>query len=151
MVEKDIMVQIKGMHHRIKRVMQQNISDYNLTFGQLRLLLVINKYPDASQKELAEMMKFTQGAMSLAVKRLIELDMIKQVPLELDMRYNRLVVTDKGQSMIDNYEEELEEIDREMLKGFSDEELEVLSLFLGRINSNLDGMNKSNDEQNLEI
>ena len=53
--------------------------------------------------------------------------------------------------MIDNYEEELEEIDREMLKGFSDEELEVLSLFLGRINSNLDGMNKSNDEQNLEI
>jgi DNA-binding MarR family transcriptional regulator len=151
MVEKDIMVQIKGMHHRIKRVMQQNISDYNLTFGQLRLLLVINKYPDASQKELAEMMKFTQGAMSLAVKRLIELDMIKQVPLELDMRYNRLVVTDKGQSMIDNYEEELEEIDREMLKGFLDEELEVLSLFLGRINSNLDGMNKSNDEQNLEI
>ncbi|MFY9214097.1 MAG: MarR family winged helix-turn-helix transcriptional regulator [Tissierellaceae bacterium] len=151
MVEKDIMVQIKGMHHRIKRVMQQNISDYNLTFGQLRLLLVINKYPDASQKELAEMMKFTQGAMSLAVKRLIELDMIKQVPLELDMRYNRLVVTDKGQSMIDNYEEELEEIDREMLKGFSDEELEVLSLFLGRINSNLDGMNKSNDEHNLEI
>lgn len=151
MVEKDIMVQIKGMHHRIKRFMQQNISDYNLTFGQLRLLLVINKYPDASQKELAEMMKFTQGAMSLAVKRLIELDMIKQVPLELDMRYNRLVVTDKGQSMIDNYEEELEEIDREMLKGFSDEELEVLSLFLGRINSNLDGMNKSNDEQNLEI
>ncbi len=151
MVEKDIMVQIKGMHHRIKRVMQQNISDYNLTFGQLRLLLVINKYPDASQKELAEMMKFTQGAMSLAVKRLIELDMIKQVPLELDMRYNRLVVTDKGQSMIDNYEEELEEIDKEMLKGFSDEELEVLSLFLGRINSNLDGMNKSNDEQNLEI
>ena len=151
MVEKDIMVQIKGMHHRIKRVMQQNISDYNLTFGQLRLLLVINKYPDASQKELAEMMKFTQGAMSLAVKRLIELDMIKQVPLELDMRYNRLVVTDKGQSMIDNYEEELEEIDREMLKGFLNEELEVLSLFLGRINSNLDGMNKSNDEQNLEI
>ena len=151
MVEKDIMVQIKGMHHRIKRVMQQNISDYNLTFGQLRLLLVINKYPDASQKELAEMMKFTQGAMSLAVKRLIELDMIKQVPLELDMRYNRLVVTDKCQSMIDNYEEEMEEIDREMLKGLLDEELEVLSLFLGRINSNLDGMNKSNDEQNLEI
>ena len=56
--------------------------------------------------------------MSLAVKRLIELDMIKQVPLELDMRYNRLVVTDKGQSMIDNYEEELEEIDRRCLRDF---------------------------------
>ena len=41
--------------------MQQNISDYNLTFGQLRLLLVINKYPDASQKELAEMMSLPRG------------------------------------------------------------------------------------------
>lgn len=149
MVEREVMMQLKGIHHRLKQVMQQNIYEYELTFGQLRLLLVIRNNPDASQKDLAEKMKFTQGAMSVVVKRLLELEMLEQVPLELDMRYNRLVITEKGQSMIDNYESDLLKIDRQMFTGFTDEEIKDFNMYLGRINENLDRINKSNNEQNL--
>ena len=151
MVEREVAMQLKGVHQRVGQVMQQKIDEYGLTFGQLHLMMLIEKYPDANQKYLAKEMRFTQGAMSSVVKRLLKLNMLEQVPLELDMRYNRLVITEKGQSMIDDYKEELYIKYRDMFIGFSDDELEELNIYLIKINKNLDGMNKSNNEENLHV
>lgn len=150
MVEREVAMQFKGIHHRVKQIMQEKIDEYGLTFGQLHLMMIIGKYPDANQKDLAKEMKFTQGAMSSVVKRLINLEMLEQVPLELDMRYNRLVITEKGQSMIDDYKEDLLLKYRDMFIGFSDNELEELNKYLIKINNNLDCMNKS-DNKNLDV
>ncbi len=52
-------------------------------------------------------MRLTQGAMSIIVKRLLKLHMIKQMPLESDLRYNRLILTEKGKSMVKDYKDNL--------------------------------------------
>ena len=151
MIEREVAMQLKGLNHRVKRIMQEKIDEYGLTFGQLHLMMLIEKYPDSNQKDLAEEMKFTQGAMSSVVKRLLNLNMLKQVPLELDMRYNRLVITEKGQSMIDNYKEELYTKYKNMFSNFTHIELEELNNYLIKINNNLDSMNKSNNDKNLQV
>lgn len=151
MVEREVAMQLKGLNHRVKQMMQEKIDEYGLTFGQLHLMMLIEKYPDSNQKDLAEEMKFTQGAMSSVVKRLLNLNMLKQVPLELDMRYNRLVITEKGQSMIDNYKEELYTKYKNMFSNFTHIELEELNNYLIKINNNLDSMNKSNNDKNLQV
>lgn len=145
MVEQEVAIQLKAIYQRFGQIMQGKIDEYGLTFGQLHLMMLIEKYPDESQKFLARQMKFTQGAMSSVVKRLIELDMIKQIPLELDMRYNRLVITEKGQSMIRYYKEELNIKYKDMFIGFNDDELAKLKEYLSKINNNLDNMNKSEE------
>lgn len=150
MIEREVSIELKGIHQRVGQMMQQKIDEYGLTFGQLHLMMLIEKYPDANQKYLAEEMRFTQGAMSSVVKRLLKMDMLEQVPLETDMRYNRLVITEKGQSMINDYKEELYIKYRDMFVGFSKNELEELNKYLIKINMNLDSMNKLNNEQNLE-
>mgnify|MGYP000918755002 CR=1 FL=1 len=150
MIEREVAMQLKGVHQRVKQIMQYKISEYGLRFGQLHLLMLIEKYPDANQKDLAKEMRFTEGAMSGMVKQLIELKMLEQIPLELDMRYNRLVITEKGQAMIVDYQDELLIIYRDLFAGFTNHELENLNRYLTIINNNLDDMNEFNNKQNLK-
>lgn len=146
MIEKEVAMQLKESHQRITRIMQQKIDEYGIKFGQLHLMMLIDKYPEANQKDLAKEMRFTEGAMSCMVKHLLKLNMIEQIPLEIDMRYNRLVLTKNGQSMIDDCKEDLYIKYRDMFKCFSEDELVELNRYLIKINKNLDSMDKSNDE-----
>lgn len=95
-------------------------------------------------------MRLTGGALSTMVKCLIKQKMIEQIPLEKDMRHNRLILTNKGQSIIDDYKEELFIKYRYMFNGFSEDELADLNRYLIKINENLDSINKSNIEKNLD-
>jgi len=148
MMETDLAMQLRETYQKITQILQHKIDEYGLTFGLLFLTMHAEKKPNASQKELAKMMRFTEGAMSVAVKRLINLDMIKQVPLESDMRHNRLVVTERGKSIIDDYKDYVLKIYQDMFKGFTQEELIRLSEALTKLNNNLkhmDILNASDD------
>ncbi len=150
MIEKDVAMQFKEIHQRIAQIMKQKVYEYGIKFGQLHLMMLIDMYPESSQKEIAKEMRFTQGAMSTMVKRLMDMKMIEQIPLKSDMRYNRLILTEKGQSIIDDYKEDLYIKYRDMFKGFSEEELEQLNRFSTKISNNLDSIYKSNNDKNLE-
>ncbi|NLV88836.1 MAG: MarR family transcriptional regulator [Tissierellia bacterium] len=143
MLETDVAMQLKATHQKIAQILQYKIDEYDLTFGQLFLMMKINDNPKANQKELAKQMRFTEGAMSSVVKRLINLNMLKQVPLEADLRYNRLVVTDLGKAMIRDYKEYLIKIYQDIFDGFNEEELEKLLSALKKINNNLSKINSN--------
>lgn len=142
MLKTDVALQLRATHHKMIQLMKAKISEYDLTFGLLNILVRIEKNPNTNQKQLAEDMNFTQGAMSIAVKRLIENDMIKQVPLESDMRYNRLNLTKKGKAMIASCKDHMTERYENIFYGFDDGELNQLYYFLKKINNNLDKINK---------
>lgn len=149
MIEREVAMQLKGIQQKATQMMLQKIDEYGLTFGQLHLMMLVEKSPDANQKDFAKQMRITKGALSIMVKHLLNLGMLEQVPLEIDMRYNRLVLTAKGRSMINDYKEDLNLKYKDMYIDFSDSELEKLNGYLIKINKNLDSMNKSNNEQNL--
>ena len=88
-------------------------------------------------------MRFTEGAMSHSVKRLIQENILEQTPLDTDMRFNRLRVTKKGESFIKDYESYIFKVYKDTFVGFNEEELKELEKYLKRINSNLDKI--SND------
>jgi DNA-binding MarR family transcriptional regulator len=137
MIETELAMQLKKINHRIKKIMQQKIDEYELTFGLFQIIMFIDKNPSASQKEIAKEMKVTEGAISTSIKRLLKLNMIEQIPLESDMRYNRLVLTKVGKSIIDDYKDSLPNIFSEMFNEFNHDELMKLNDFLLRINKNL--------------
>lgn len=141
MLETDVAMQLKATHQKITQILQYKIDEYGLTFGQLSLIIKILNNPDASQKELAKQMRFTEGAMSVVVKRLISLGMIKQEQLESDMRYNRLVITDLGKNVIEDYHEYVIKIYQDIFDGLNEEELVELNELLTKINNNLDKIN----------
>ena len=143
MIETDVALQLRGIHQKIIQIMQAKVCEYDLTFGLLNILMRIEKNPDANQKQLAKELNFTQGALSIAVKRLLGDGMLKQIPLKSDMRYNRLVLTNKGKSMIKDYREHLSNKYESIFYGFNEDELTQLYNFLLKINTNLDNINNT--------
>ncbi|MGI6778857.1 MAG: MarR family winged helix-turn-helix transcriptional regulator [Acetivibrionales bacterium] len=148
MIETDVIMQMKETHQRLAQMMQLKIDEYGLTFGLLYLIMLIEKNPDASQKELAKEMRFTEGAMSSAVKRLQKLNMLEQISLKSDMRYNRLIVTRMGKSMINDYRGYFHKRYKDMFNGFTHEELVNLRGYLKKINVNLENMNRADNQDN---
>lgn len=149
MIESDVAMELKETYQRITQMMQQKIDEYGLTFGLVHITILIDKNPDANQKDLAKEMRFTQGAMSSAVKRLINLNILKQVHLESDMRYKKLVVTKKGKVMIADCKDYISNIYKDVFYGFEHDELTKLNDSLLKININLDNMNKQGNFKNL--
>lgn len=137
MFETDVAMQLKETNTMLAQLMQQKISEYDLRIGLLHLAMLVKRYPDKSQKELAKEMRFTEGAMSHCVKRLIHEDILKQIPLETDMRYNRLAVTDKGENFIKDYESYIFKVYKDIFIGFNASELLDLDRYLKIIYANL--------------
>ncbi len=149
MFETDVAMQLKEINTRLAQLMQQKINVYDLRIGLLHLAMLVKKYPEKSQKELAKVMRFTEGAMSQSVKKLIQEDILEQIPLEKDMRYNRLQVTKKGENFIKDYESYILNVYRDIFIGFNEDELKELDKYLKRINSNLEKISNENNE-NIE-
>lgn len=138
MLETDVAMQLKEINTRLAQLMQQKINEYNLRISLLHLAMLVKKYPHMNQKDLAKEMRFTEGAMSHCVKRLIQEDILKQIPLETDMRYNRLVVTKKGEKFIKDYESFIQQVYKSIFMGFEEDELKELDKYLKKINKNLE-------------
>ncbi len=140
MIQTDVAMQLKKTHQRIIGIMQSKIDEYELTFGLLHLMMLIQKKPDANQKDLAKEMRFTEGAMSGSVKRLLNLNMLEQVPLESDMRYNRLLITPKGKCIVEDCRHHLIKKYEDIFNEFGEDELIQLNNLLLKVNKNLDNM-----------
>lgn len=138
MLETDVAMKLKQIHVKQGQIMRQKIGEYDLRAGLLYLAMLVKKHPEKSQKELAKEMRFTQGAMSHSVKSLIKQNILEQVPLESDMRYNRLVVTERGENFINDYEQHITKLYEDMFVGFNQKELENLNDYLIKINKNID-------------
>jgi DNA-binding MarR family transcriptional regulator len=148
MFETDVAMELKQINSRLGQLMQQNISKCDLRVGLLNIAMLVKKYPHKNQKDLAKELRFTEGAMSHAVKRLIQENILEQIPLESDMRYNRLEVTEKGEKFIRDYESCIHKVFKQIFIGFKDDELKELHTYLKRINSNLEKMS-SKEIENL--
>lgn len=141
MIERDVAFKLRAIHTKIGQIMQQKINEYDLRIGLLHLAILVKKYPEKSQKELAKEMRFTEGAMSHSVKRLLSKNILEQVPLKSDMRYNRLIVTENGEKFIAEYEQYVTKVYEDIFVGFHHKELEDLDNYLLRINNNIDKIN----------
>lgn len=141
MFETDVAMQLKELNTKLAQLMQQKVNKYNLRIGLLHLAILVKKYPDKNQKNLAKEMRFTEGAMSHCVKRLIQENILEQIPLASDMRYNRLAVTKKGENFIRDYENYIHEVYKNIFLGFDNDELKKLDKYLKKINTNIEKIN----------
>ncbi len=137
MLEARVALHLRRTHQKMTQIMRERVDQYGLTLRLLHILILINKNPELSQKELSKQMRLTKGAVSGSVKELINLAMLRQVPLEADLRFNRLVITEYGLEVINDYEKHVHNRYKEMFRGFSQTELTEFDKYLTKINQNL--------------
>ena len=125
------------MIHRYKKVMEKELAETGIHRGQHYLLMYLAHHSDASQTEIANCLKVSTATIAVATKRLEKGGYINKVVDGNDNRFNKVMITEKGASVVKQSEQIVKSQTEEMYDGFSEEELMQLGDFLDRIYENL--------------
>lgn len=106
---------------------------------QARILdyLIIHQDKCINQKELEEELDVGKTTISNALLSMEKNEMIERTQSDLDARYKEIKSTKKSLNTFNDMSQMFEILDKEMLKGFSKEELNILYDFIKRIESNV--------------
>lgn len=126
--------------HR-KCILQQSQA-YGLYVGQPQVLDFIRSNPGCTQNDIANALGVSPASIAFSTKRLQSAGVLMKQLNTLDMRRNKLYVTPEGVEALDRFENSLSEINEKIFEGFSEEELQQLEQFTGRINCNLEKIMK---------
>lgn len=96
----------------------------------------------SSQKELAEHLGITPAAISGALDKLEAGGYIER-KIGADNRFNEIVITELGKSIVSETKELFSEIDKSLFLGFSDQELIEFKAFLERMNYNIQNIQEA--------
>lgn len=122
----------------MRKCIEKKVSATGVYFSQHRALMILGRYPDISQVQLAENLEISPAAVTHVLKKLETERYIERNINQEDNRSNRLFITDKGMQVIEKSRLLFEETEEEMFRGFSDEELKQLCAYYKRICENLE-------------
>lgn len=142
MEEKDItgkMIRTNIMHRRVVENMLENTGVYQ---GQHRILMELSKHHHHSQKELAIAMKVSTATIAIALKKLEKNGYINKIMDKEDNRLNTIIITEKGQKVVEDSRNMFNDVDKRTFQGFTDDEKEQFYGFLSRIENNIMNIEK---------
>jgi DNA-binding MarR family transcriptional regulator len=137
---KEILHQIIHLAIKHRKVMQSNLEDTGLYHAQHRLLMKIFRNKYASQKELAKSMEVSTATIAVSLKKLEKGGYIQKIMDKSDNRFNQIVITEKGNQVVEQSKQIFDDSEKKILQGFTDEEKSTLYAMIQRLHDNLSKM-----------
>lgn len=100
---------------------------------QVYMLEIIAEEPNITQKQLITRMKKEQTAISRAIQRMADSNLISKTQSREDLRAFYLKISEKGLKLIDELHDEICEITDELLKDLSMDEVKNLTHILEKL------------------
>lgn len=133
--------------HRLDNVIHRYLSQHcpacknkeEITGTNMRIIrfLRANEHVDVYQKDVEKEFGITRSTASRVLVLMEEKGLVKRLSVEHDARLKKLVLTEKSEKMGDMMQQIGEKTDVQLLRGFSDEEKDVLYSFIDRMVENL--------------
>ena len=92
-----------------------------------------------SQRDMARALDISPAAVTNSLKTMEQSGYVRREPEQEDARRNRVELTQKGRSAVEECEQAFLAVSRRMLAGFTPEEQALLMAFRGRMLNNLRG------------
>ena len=89
------------------------------------------------QKDLEEKFSITRSTASKVIKRMEQKGLIERHSVPHDARLKKLVLTERAKALHEEIIQDVDEIERELLIGFSNEEKVLLFSFINRLKLNI--------------
>lgn len=123
--------------HEVFRVLRKKSSEemeIKLSIEQFGLLHAINmKEEDVIQKDMAEMMGKDKSSILRIIDALEEKELVRRAPDKNDRRKNYILVTRKGERVIEEYIRIERQLVQELQEGLTAEELQTFQKVLNHI------------------
>ena len=124
----------------IRQRMNERLQDYDLTPVQAQVILYLtrqNERQRVNQRTLGEVLRVKPSTVNGIVERLEERGFLERHPGVQDARCRMISVTEKGRALEKALSDGIVETEQKILKGFTEEEGELLRSYLLRILENL--------------
>ena len=103
----------------------------------------LNVHPNSTQAELAELLEVSPAAIAVSMKKLEKGGYIERRPDMADNRALQVIITHKGQQVIEQSISIFKKIEEDMFEGFSDVEMQQLEGLFERMYRNLEMKKKT--------
>ena len=132
-------------HCNHRSIMDARFREKGLYFGQPPILKYLSENKDATQKEIADYLHISAPSVATSLKRMEESGLVVRVENKEDARRNTVKLTKKGKELVEYADNLFLRVDDAAYKGFTEEELNMLTQFLERMNNNLTAFAKEDD------
>lgn len=139
---------ISAIYRHAQMIINQKLKDTDIKSGQYVFFYFIYHHEGINQKDLSDKLKIGKATTAKAVKNLLESGYIKKEEDDLDKRYCRLYLTDKGKEIAPFLTNTFNEMHDIYSKGFDEEEKIYILNILKRIFDNVYTETKENEYNN---
>ena len=138
-LDTDILSQIRHLGKCLRKDFDNKLAKYGLTGTQGRVLFYINcshkQGKEIYQSDLETSHHLTKSSVSELLSRMIKNNLISKVKVK--SRYS-LIPTEKGKSSVDDILSERTEVIDKLFKGFTKEEIDMVSSLTQRMIENIE-------------
>ncbi len=123
--------------HRQRNALRPHLRELGLGPGQPRLLANLAGHGTVSQKQLAEWLEVDPSAVCRMLDTLERGGFVTRRADRTDRRADAVGITEKGRRAVEEWQRIGRDVDRQILRGFSEEEIRQFAGFLERVRGNL--------------
>lgn len=134
-VEKYIVV---NKLHRL--YLEKELNRSGVFRSQHQLLMYISRFPDASQKEIANHHQVSTATIAVSLKKLEKGGYISRDMDQNDNRFNQIRITEKGKTVVESSKKVFQKVEDAMYASFTKEELLQFETFLDRMKLNMEAL-----------
>lgn len=136
-LEHQVVERMMLTNHLHRRVVECRLSGTHVHRAQHKLLMMISKGTYSSQVEIANHQQVSPATVAVSLKKLEKDGYINRNANHADNRINDLQITEKGQKVVEQSKDVFQQIEKSIVKGFSEDEMKILISYLERMYQNL--------------
>lgn len=130
----------KHMMQMRRSILHRLLKQCGLHLGQPEMLLYVQENPGCSQRQMAEDAGVSAASIAASFKRMENAGLIRRRSDTADLRCNRVYITERGEKALNDCKDQLRQLNRQMLQGLDEEEIDLLLRCLEKINRNLSAL-----------
>ena len=120
-----------------RNMVGHEMRDLGMHRGQPPVLFTLEKHEGMSNSEMAEFLNITPATLTNKIKRMEKAGLVIRKRDPQDERFIRIYMTEKGRGIMNQLRTSMEEMESNLLRGFSEEEIEDLRGKMRRILENI--------------
>lgn len=136
----NIVRQMISVNHKHKKIVDRLLSKTGVYQAQHHILMYISCKRFPSQKDIAEHMEVSTATIATSLKKLEKGGYIKKAVDETDNRFNNIIITEKGNKVVEESRQIFASTDQKLFEGFTKEELNNLYGLLQKLDANINKM-----------
>ncbi|MBU9712842.1 MarR family winged helix-turn-helix transcriptional regulator [Evansella tamaricis] len=135
--------QLGIVSHLLQNAYNNKLSEYGLTTSQAKVLYVLNKQGNMLQAEIQKYLYIQSSTMNGIMESMLKRELINKQDDKNDRRSKMISLTEKGRELEETFWEELSSLEMEITKGLSEEEQQLLLVWLKRVKTNIENLTEN--------